>query len=490
MTTVRRALALSFLERYLSIVLALGSGMVLARLLTPEQIGMYSVTLAVIGLAHVLREFGVGNYLIQQKDLNDDHVRTAFGLALVMGTTLAVVILAVAPWVGRFYSSPEMVGLMRIVALNFLVLPFCSISLSLLRRDMKFKALLYVSLAAMSLGTAVTLVLAWAGHGPTSMAVGAVAGNVATGFGAWWARGRPPALRPGWKEWRVVLNFGGQSAATGIVTAVAMDINDLVLGKVLGFAPVAILSRAQGTVGLFTRELLGSARNVLYPAFANYHRTDGDVETFHNRCVSFITSVGWAFFGFLSLFPLEVTRLLFGPQWDQSASLISAMAFGGALYCLSSLVLPLLTAVGRVDLVTKVELPFQITRAAAMATVAVTTHSLLACALTYSATQLLYLFTVYFVKQFHHPTNWATLIRGCGKSLGVVTFSLILAMPISALHGLSRDLPLPIHFFLMAAISTPILWFAAIFIFRHPAAEEPIVLKLTNRFSRKVAVNQ
>ena len=94
MTTVRRALALSFIERYFSIVLALGSNMVLARLLTPEQIGVYSVSLAVIGVAHVLREFGVGNFLIQQKDLHDDHVRTAFGLALAVGGLLALAILS------------------------------------------------------------------------------------------------------------------------------------------------------------------------------------------------------------------------------------------------------------------------------------------------------------------------------------------------------------------------------------------------------------
>ena len=67
MTSVRRALALSLVERYLTLAIALGSNMVLARLLTPDQIGVYSVSLAVIGLAQALRDFGVGSYLIQEK---------------------------------------------------------------------------------------------------------------------------------------------------------------------------------------------------------------------------------------------------------------------------------------------------------------------------------------------------------------------------------------------------------------------------------------
>ena len=69
MTSVRRALAISFAERYALIVLALAGNMLVARLLTPEEIGIYSVSLAVIGIAQVLRDFGIGSFLIQEKEI-------------------------------------------------------------------------------------------------------------------------------------------------------------------------------------------------------------------------------------------------------------------------------------------------------------------------------------------------------------------------------------------------------------------------------------
>jgi O-antigen/teichoic acid export membrane protein len=470
MTTVRRALALSFLERYLSIVLALGSSMVLARLLTPEQIGMYSVTLAVIGLAHVLREFGVGNYLIQQKDLNDDHVRTAFGLALALGGTLAVVIYAAAPWVGRFYEAPEMTGLMRIVALNFLVLPFCSISLSLLRRDMQFKALLYVNLAALSLGTAVTLVLAWTGYGPTSMAVGAVVGNVATGFGAWLARGRPAWLRPGWKEWRTVLNFGGQSAATGIVTTVAMDINDLVVGKVLGFTPVAVLSRAQGLMNLFHRDVMTSIRNVAYPAYARTHREGGDVERSHAASVVMVTACAWPFYGFLALFSLEILRLMFGPQWDMAAKLVPVFCLAGALAATSSLAMNALMAVGRIDLVTKTELFFQPARALVAVGAAVIFQSVMACALAYLLTFVLHPLVAYAVKQRVLPTAFSALFSGLSHSALVTAVALLPAIAWVLLRGQGQAPGHEVLEMLLLAVVTALAWLLALTGLRHPLA--------------------
>ncbi len=181
MTSVRRALALSFAERYALLVLSFASNILLARLLTPEQIGIYSVSLAVIGIAQVLRDFGVGNFLIQEKNLADAHIRTAFGISLVIGTVLFLATFLAAPWAGRFYGEAQMIETLRISALNFLVLPFCSISLALLRRSMQFRHLLIVALVSAVAGFAVTIWLAYAGFGPNSMAIGALAGNVVTG---------------------------------------------------------------------------------------------------------------------------------------------------------------------------------------------------------------------------------------------------------------------------------------------------------------------
>ena len=88
MTSVRRALLFSLLERYALTVLAFASNVLLARLLTPSEIGVYSVCMAVVGIAGVLREFGIGSYLIQKREVTRAHLGTAFGLSLVLGVLL------------------------------------------------------------------------------------------------------------------------------------------------------------------------------------------------------------------------------------------------------------------------------------------------------------------------------------------------------------------------------------------------------------------
>ena len=204
MTSVRRALVISFIERYALIALSLASNILIARLLSPKEIGLYSVSLAAIGIAQVLRDFGVGGYLIQEKNLTETHIRSAFGISLLIGSVLFVLTFFASTWVGILYEEPHMVATLRIVSLNFLVLPFCTVSLALLRREMLFQKVLYVTLVATTIGFAVTIALAYAGYGANSMALGTVLTNVLTGFGAWVARGTQKVMLPSLSEWRTV----------------------------------------------------------------------------------------------------------------------------------------------------------------------------------------------------------------------------------------------------------------------------------------------
>jgi len=240
MPSVYRSLVFSFIERFALIGITLVSYVLIARLLTPEEIGIYSVAAALIAIGQVFREFGVGNFLIQEKNLTKGHIRTAFGVSLLMSGVLFMMVVVGAPLVGDFYKDQRMTMIVRIIALNFLVMPFCSISVALLRRDMQFGKLTSVNIVAAVIGTATTLGLAFAKFGPQSLAWGAIAANLVTGIGAWAARTDNELIVPSLSEWRKVLTFGSQSAGAGLITSVAMGINDLTVGRVLGFAPAAI----------------------------------------------------------------------------------------------------------------------------------------------------------------------------------------------------------------------------------------------------------
>ena len=80
--------------------------MVIARVLTPAEIGVYSVASALVAVLHQIRSFGIANYLVQEVDLTHDRIRTAFGWTLVTSWTLALVVLAASLPAAAFYGDP------------------------------------------------------------------------------------------------------------------------------------------------------------------------------------------------------------------------------------------------------------------------------------------------------------------------------------------------------------------------------------------------
>ncbi|MCB1781715.1 MAG: oligosaccharide flippase family protein, partial [Candidatus Competibacteraceae bacterium] len=84
MANVTKSLAISLAESYIIIILQLGTFVLIARFLTPNEIGLYSVSVAVTGIVHLLRDFGVGSYLIQEKEITNERIRTAFTITLMI----------------------------------------------------------------------------------------------------------------------------------------------------------------------------------------------------------------------------------------------------------------------------------------------------------------------------------------------------------------------------------------------------------------------
>lgn len=484
MSSVRRALLFSFAERYALIVINLVANLLIARLLTPAEIGVYSVTLAVMSIAQVLRDFGVASYLIQEKDLTDDHIRTALGVTLGIGIGLALVLVAAAPWVADFYREPRMRNLVWLASVNFLLLPFSTISLALLRRRLAFKALAVVNLVATVAGALTSVSLSWVGFGPLGLVAGTLVVSATTGFAAWWAQGERRLLRPSLSHWRSLFRFGAQSSAVGIVTSVAMDINDLAVGKLMGFEPVALLSRAQGLMNLFHRDLMGAVRNVAYPAYAKAMRERQAMEPLYVSSVTLVCVVAWPFYGFVSLYALETLRLLFGPQWDAAAPLVPLFCLGGAFAAFGNLMGNLTVAMGRMDLLTRMELVFQPARAILVVVAAAYWRQPWACAAAFALTLLLQLPLIYGVKARFLPNDWPALRRNLSRSLAVTALALAVPALLLVLLPRTPGQPMPWPGFALAIVSCVGTWLLALSWCRHPLASDPAFARLT-RFLRR-----
>jgi O-antigen/teichoic acid export membrane protein len=486
MTTIRRAVAFSFLDSYLGIALNLVSFTLLARLLTPKQIGQYSVALAIISVTQVIRDFGLVSFIIQKKEMNEEHVGTAWGMSLILGGALFVLMQIAAPFVGAFYKDPDITTITRIVTLGFLLLPFNSVCLALLRRDMQFPELMRINLSGAAMCTLVTLLMAWLGWGTVAQATGAISTHVVVALSLWFVGVGRRLKRPNLLHWREILRFGGPVTFANVITSITVDINDLVVGKVLGFKSVALVSRAQGMMNLFHRDFMNAVRSVAYPAYSQANRTSGGLEEKYIASLSAVTAVAWPFYGFAALFSLEVLRLMFGPQWDASAPLVPLFCAAGAASVLVSLIPPLMLAAGRSKLVATAELIFQPAKALFLSGLVLFYRDLHVFALGFLVAAIMQVPLLYVIKQRCLPTAFGALARTLVKNLLLAALSLAPAWVITLVkRPAGQGLPVPL--FLACMGITFLVWITLLWALKHPLYLEAKPM-LQERLRRKPQV--
>lgn len=344
----RLSFALSFAEKYTLLILNTTGVMILARWLTPAEVGVYAVGAVLVGLAQVLRDFGVGAYVIQEKSLDRDKLRAALGVSMLVGWMLALLVLAASYPAAHFYGEPGLRTVLQLLSINFFLVPFSAVALPVLRRQMRFGALFTINLSQCVAQLLVSVALAMQGWGFLSLAIGAVAGAVATLLATLCCGARDMPWLPAWRGARRILSFGTVSTAGTLIDEAGVAAPDLIIGKMSGLAEVGIYGKAMGVINMFNQMVTAAISPVIFPLFSAQARDGADLRQAYLTTVGHITALAWPFFGFVALMAQPLVRLLYGDQWDAAVPVIRIICLGSALYSMFSMARYLFVAMGEV----------------------------------------------------------------------------------------------------------------------------------------------
>lgn len=336
------------MDRYASLVVSILSSMVIARILTPEDIGVFSVTMVLISFVATVRDLGAGQYLIQEKELTTDRIRAVWAVQLGLGMFLAMLVLAASVPVASFYKEPRMLHIMLVVAVNYVINPFGSLTYAWQMREMRFDTLAIVRFTSTLVGGIVGVAMAWFGHGPISLAYGALGSTLVNAGMAIFFRPKDFPWLPGTKEIRRVLAFGSRLTGSSILQTVAASAPELLLGKLQSMTAVGLFSRATGLVSMFGRIVLEGMNVVAISWFAKQSRENESITPAFLTATSYATALGWAFCLGVIFLAHPTIHMMYGDQWGGAVDLTRVIALALACSLPSALCHPALMARGSV----------------------------------------------------------------------------------------------------------------------------------------------
>lgn len=353
---MRRALIANYLGQYALTVLMFASSLVLARLLTPHEIGIFSIAAVAGGIAHAVRDLGITNYILQENDLCADNLRSAIGLTTAVGWSLALVIALSSAPLGAFYAEVGVGDVLLVLALNFVLLPFCSVSAALLQREMRFGTIQLTRVVSNLIQAAVSIGMAWRGYSYMSLAWGGVAGTISTVLFLSLLRERAYPLLPGFRKVRHVFSKAARFSAASVCSELGEAAPDMITGKLVGIEAVGYLSRAVGAVSLARRLSTDSFFAVASAAFASKVREGAGLGESFLGALAHLSGLSWPFLFGVACASHLIVEVLYGEPWLPSAPLIAVLAVSGAIMAVAAVGPSLAVGLGDAKLALRVQL--------------------------------------------------------------------------------------------------------------------------------------
>ena len=468
MKSIRNATLLSLAQRYVAFIIQLLTSIVLARLLSPSETGIFSLAAAIVSIAQLMRDFGIGEYVVQEKNLTSERLRSVLGVSVIIAWSVAILLFVSAGKISDYYQETGVSTVVHVLALNFLLLPIGTTTFSVLTKEMAFKELFWIQTLSALVVSALSITLAWQGHSYMSLAWGSVAGSLTNVLLLGIVRPAQTFMLPQFSGIREICRFGGTITAGRLFDQICRRAPDMMIAQSLGFHAVGINSKAGSLLDAFQDFFVSGISRVATPAFAKSLHNNGDTKTAYLKSIEILAVIPLAFFLLLLLMAEALIYLLFGENWLEAVALVRIGALGGLLATPYFLAPPILTAHGQVKIILQVQF-FGGTAFLFLLYFAVT-HSLEAVALAGVLGSFIKICLLQSGLRKCIDLGWLQLLAACKKSAIIAVLTLLVTAPTILLYeGTTKSAFSAVA---SSSVMATLTLTICLFIFEHPISNE------------------
>lgn len=347
MTKLRRSLVINFLTSSGAALLQFITSIFMARLLSPSEIGVYSMAMVFVGIAHMFRDFGVPSYLQREPNLTSEKIRSAIGVMFAATWSMALILYMASSAIGAWFHEPATIPIIRLLAIGFLLIPFGAVTHAMLVRELAADKQAVVSAGSTVSYCLSCIVLAALGCGTLSIAWANLISNTVTAL--MYIPLRPPGLpwMPSFRHWKGIANFGMATLLTNTLNALSNSLPDVLLGKLSSARAVGLFSRANSTVALFTYVAGSTISYGAVSYMSQSHHRGESLAPLLGRSTALLTGVAWPAYALTALLGSDIVYTLYGEKWLNCVPAILPLTIAAAVSILFQYAPAALTAIGR-----------------------------------------------------------------------------------------------------------------------------------------------
>lgn len=325
-------------------------GLVLARLLSPDEYGLIGICLIFTTVLNGIVDSGFSNALIRKKKVTDEDYNTMFTTNMAISIVLYVLLFISAPLVSDFFHRIELTALVRVTGLILFLNALSITQVTILTKNIDFKTKTKASLVSAIISGVIGIAMAFMGYGVWSLVAQQLSKQLLYTLCLWVLSKWWPKFTFYKDSFKYMWGFGWKLLASGILNNVWNQLYQVVIGRCYTSSTLGHYTRANEYASIFSSNLTLIVQRVSYPVLAEIQDDKERMVQGYRKVIKitmFVTAVCMISLGAVSE-PLIYT--LIGTKWQEAATYLPLICISMSLYPLHAINLNILQVLGRSDI--------------------------------------------------------------------------------------------------------------------------------------------
>lgn len=331
-------------------------GIVLARILLPDDFGLIGMLAIFIALSQTFIESGLGTGLIQRQDRSEIDFSTLFVFNLVVSSFFYLALFFSAPFISSFFEQPQLTDLARILGLILFLNAFAIVQRTKLTIAIDFKSIAKSNVIGMMAGGLCGVLSAINGYGVWSLVIQMLIGSFASSVSLWLLSNWIPSIVFSKKSFKSLFGYGSKLLMAGLYAQVLNNVYNICLGKFYPTATLGCYARAKSFADLSAGTIVSIIQQATFPVLASLQNDKEKLVSVYSRMIRMSAFLIIPLMTLISLLAKPIVILLLTEKWISLIPLLQWMVFARIFLPMSVINMNLLNAVGRSDLFLKADL--------------------------------------------------------------------------------------------------------------------------------------
>ena len=327
---------------------------ILARILMPSDYGVVALLLIFMNISYVFVVSGFGEALIQAKDVGKKDFSTVFYCNLAVGFILYTILFFTAPQIAKFYGNPDLINMLRVLALSLPIMSFSNIQHAYVQRKMLFRKFFWSTLSGTLISGVVGITIAYLGYGPWALIAQNLTNTIIDSIVLLIVVDCKPGLEFSWSLAKKHMKFGWKLTAGALVNSIYEELRSLIIGKKYSSSDLAFYNKGAQFPKLIVNNLNTAVSSVLLPVFSKKNHADNSaVKPMLAQSIQMSAYLLFPLMTGMALVAKPMISLLLTDQWLPCVPYMQILCFYNAYVLISAIDNQSIKAIGRSDLYLK-----------------------------------------------------------------------------------------------------------------------------------------